>query len=389
MKKTLKIFIGVLFITTPGIFVFAQTDGSAPPADAGTGSAADTPVSAPAETVAVPRESSPRAVPTASTSPTTAPASAPPATPKTPPQVSVPPPAPTTPEPETVTPSPENSVPMPAPFPYALIALAAALVLAPYGMARMLSQKKTDKKGEEPNNKCDQIKELLERKKSTLEIITGTISLKQALIDFLTKKIEEKKEALKDEITTVVVEAVAGEEGEKIIEKAKEVNETYETLVENLERAKLALEYFTNRRKQVAQDIGKIESAYQTCLLGKSVFEGASGLSRGLELFEAEIHQKLYRYTSGGKDVFSHDAVLARNLVELADAGKWLPAPTLPEGDHRFFLTEKGKAEYEKSLLPLHKKHLPDIVCEEIDFSEISGIAYEDEWQVVSSVKEN
>lgn len=248
----------------------------------------------------------------------------------------------------------------------------------------MLSQGKTDKKKEEPNNKCDHIKELLERKKSTLEIITGTISLKQALVDFLTKKIEEKKEEMKEEVVTVVTGEILGEQGEKIIQKAKEANETYETLVESLAQAKLALEYFTNRQKQLTEDVDKIESAYQTCLLGKSVFEGGSGLSRGLELFAPELHQKLYRYTSGGKDVFSHDAVLAKNLAELTEAGKWLPSPELPEGDHRFFLTEKGKAEYEKTLLPLHKKYLSDISSEEAEFSGIKGIVYEDEWQVVA-----
>lgn len=248
----------------------------------------------------------------------------------------------------------------------------------------MLSQNKTDKKKEEPNNKCDHIKELLERKKSTLEIITGTISLKQALVDFLVKKIEDKKEEMKEEVVTVVTGEILGEEGEKILHTAKEANEIYETLVESLEQAKQALAYFSDRKKQAMEDVGKIESAYKTCLLGKSVFEGTSGLSRGLELFEAELHQKLYRYTSQGKDVFSHDAVLAKNLAELTEAGKWLPSAELPEGVHRFFLTEKGKAEYEKTLLPLHKKYLPDISCEEAEFSSVRGVVYEDEWQAVA-----
>jgi hypothetical protein len=398
LKKLFVFFVGVLFMIFPGIFVSAQADGSAPPL--GDTGVADAVAPVPVETTTAPTEAAPRVAPATSTS-ATAPVSVP--TPSPLPQGTTPSPtprpvSPVLPDEKTaasqmpVPPSPLSMPENPNSFPYALVALAAALVLVIYGMTRALSQKKTDKKEEEPNNKCDQIKELLERKKSTLEIVSGTISLKQALIDFLTKKIEAKKEEMKDEVVTVVAGEVLGEEGEKIFRSVKEASETYETLVENLEQAKKALEYFTNRRKQLTEDVGKIESAYQTCLLGNSVFEGTSGLSRGLEIFEAELHQKLYRYISDGKDVFSPGAVLAANLAEMVEAGKWLPSPELPEGilptSLRFFLTEKGKAEYEKSLLPLHKKYLSDISCKEADFSEIRGIVYEDERQVVAQNKD-
>lgn len=373
LKKIFVFFVGVFLALSFAVSVSAQSDGTAP--SAGTIATDTSPI-----------VSSPRAMPASATAATSAPAAIIPRG-ETPPPVPKPVGAPLLPSkvsqmPATAPSAPPAPVPA-TPFPYALIALAVAIVLAPYGMARMLAQNKVDKK-EDTGNRCDQIKQLLERKKSTLEIVSGTISLKQILIGNLVKKIEEKKEELKDKITTVVIDEVAGEEGGKIIHSAKEVNETYETLVENLEQAKKALEYFINRQKNLSADVGKIESAYQTCMLGGSIFSGASRLGSELELFETGLRQKLYRYTSREKDVFSHELVLSSNLAELAEAGKWLPTPELPAGTHRFFLTEKGKEEYEKVLLPLHKKYLPDISCEETDLSAINTVVYEDEWQVVT-----
>jgi hypothetical protein len=395
MKNPIKLFIFFLsvFLASFAFFVSAQSDGSMSPADVETASTASAPVPAPAETSA-PVEAAPRVAPSSAAITTSAPAIVSPERPKLPPPASVAPAplpnlAPTPmPVPPTI-PPPAVQAPEPASsFPSAPIALAVALVLVSYGIARMFSQNKADKR-EDKGNRCDHIKQLLERKKSTLEIITGTLSWKQILIDVLEKKIEAKKEELADEVTTVVVDEIVGEEGGRIIQSAKEVKDTYETLVENLEQAKKALEYFTNRQKQLMENVGKIESAYQTCLLGNSVFEGSSCLGAGLELFENELRQKLYRYASQEKDVFSSDGVLAKNFAEMAEVWKWLPTPKLPENGQsaslRFFLTEKGKAEYEKTLLPLHKKYLGDISCDELKLPEINGVViYEDEWQVVA-----
>lgn len=379
LKKIFVFFTGAFFVFF-ALSVFAQSDGSAPPTDARTSNEANAPALAPAET-RTPTEVVPRAVPASTAIATTAPA------------IIVPHKALSVPKPIPVPLPPSKAIQMPVPppltvpenpvsFPYAIIALAIALVIAPYGMARILSQSKTDKK-DEKRNRCDDIKQLLEWKKSTLEIVTDTLSFKQTLVDLLAKKIEEKKEELKDEVTTVVINEVVGEEGGKIIQSAKEVNETYEALVKDLEQAKKALEYFTNKKKQATEDVDKIESAYQTCLSGNSVFEGASGLARGLELFEAELNQKLYRYVSNKKDTFSF-AVPSENFSEAEGAKTWWPRPKLPAGEYKFFLTEKGKEEYGKTLLHIHKKYLPDISCKEVDFSEVGGMVYEDEWQIVA-----
>lgn len=384
-----------LFLALPYFFVSAQSDGSASPITDTGASGTGAPAPVPVQTTAAPIEAAPRVAPTTDTAiATSAPATVAPVAPrgtprKVAPVVSTPP----APKSQTnqisqipvVPPSQPIPTENPNPFPYSLVALAVLFVLAPYGMVRMLSRSKSNEKtdkNEDKGNRCDQIKQLLERKKSTLEIISGTISTKQVLVDFLVKKIEAKEEELKDEIKEEIIDKAAGEKGGKIIRSVKEAKEIYDELVEKLEQVKLALEYFMNRRKQLREDVEKIESAYHTCLLGNSVFAGASRLGAGLELFEASLHQKLYRHTSDKKDVFGK--IPPEDFrKEAEEAGKWLLCPELPPGEYRFFLTEKGKEEYEKTLLPVHKKYLSDISCDETDSSKLDTVAYEDEWQVV------
>jgi hypothetical protein len=99
-----------------------------------------------------------------------------------------------------------------------------------------------------------------------------------------------------------------------------------------------------------------------------------------------KICKKLYRYTSNGEGIYLvGKRLLPESLVEEAwEARKWLPKPQLPPGEYRFFMTEKGKAKYEETLLKVHQKYLTNIVCQEIDISEINeDIIYEDEWQLV------
>jgi hypothetical protein len=115
---------------------------------------------------------------------------------------------------------------------------------------------------------------------------------------FRARKIQEKREEIENEMKYEAIDKAAGKNAEKAVRRADEMKEAYEDLVENLERAKAAIEYFTARQKQLGDDISKIETAYQTCTLGNSVFEGALRLGRGLEIFEASLRQKLYRYTA-------------------------------------------------------------------------------------------
>ncbi len=96
-------------------------------------------------------------------------------------------------------------------------------------------------------------------------------------------------------------------------------------------------------------------------------------------------NQELFRYTSDGEGIWSAGKrLLPENLVnEAYEARKWMPKPQLPGGDYRFYLTKKGKEQYEKTLLKVHQKYLSNIKVEEIDPSIIENIIYEDEWQVV------
>ncbi|MFA7302139.1 MAG: ParB/RepB/Spo0J family partition protein [Candidatus Paceibacterota bacterium] len=96
-------------------------------------------------------------------------------------------------------------------------------------------------------------------------------------------------------------------------------------------------------------------------------------------------HKKLYRYTSNKEGVFSAGKRLLPESLgdEALEARKWMPKPQLPEGDYRFFLTEKGKNQYERTLFKVHQKYLSNFECEEIDPQKIGNVVYEDEWQVV------
>lgn len=69
-----------------------------------------------------------------------------------------------------------------------------------------------------------------------------------------------------------------------------------------------------------------------------------------LNLIEDHLkYKKLYRYTANGEGIWSAGKrLLPEDLIEEAwEARKWMPKPQLPDGDYRFYLTEKGKEKYE------------------------------------------
>ena len=96
-------------------------------------------------------------------------------------------------------------------------------------------------------------------------------------------------------------------------------------------------------------------------------------------------YKKLYRYTADGEGIWSAGKrLLPESLVDEAwETRKWMPKPQLPEGDYRFYLTEKGKEKYDNTLLKTHQKYLSNIKSEEIDPSTIEKAVYEDGLQVV------
>ncbi len=101
---------------------------------------------------------------------------------------------------------------------------------------------------------------------------------------------------------------------------------------------------------------------------------------------------KLYRYTSSGEGVFSiGKRLLPQNLVEEANKARaWLPKPTLLEGDYTFYLSEKGKEQYEATLLKVRQKYLKDIKCDETALEDLlkeNRIVFQDEWQIVTTKK--
>lgn len=105
--------------------------------------------------------------------------------------------------------------------------------------------------------------------------------------------------------------------------------------------------------------------------------------------FNKQLYGHLYRYTADGEGIFSAGKrLLPENLVnEARKARKWLPRPDLPQsGNYRFYLTSKGKEQYEKTLLNVHKKYLQNVKIRQVSIDVINAIGpvvYEDEWQVV------
>lgn len=67
--------------------------------------------------------------------------------------------------------------------------------------------------------------------------------------------------------------------------------------------------------------------------------------------------EKLYRYTTNGEGVFSTGKrLLPKELVdEVLEAKKWLIKPNLNSGNYRFYLTQKGREMYKKTLYYLIK----------------------------------
>jgi len=72
---------------------------------------------------------------------------------------------------------------------------------------------------------------------------------------------------------------------------------------------------------------------------------------------------------------------------EVLENKKWLVKPELTEGVYLFYLTEKGREEYEKKLLNSHKKYLTDIKLETHEKENLKKIVYEDEYQIVEKLK--
>lgn len=97
---------------------------------------------------------------------------------------------------------------------------------------------------------------------------------------------------------------------------------------------------------------------------------------------------QVYRYTTNGEGVWSAGKrLLPPHLVEEANQSRaWLTRPDLPEGNFRFWLTEKGKQQYESTLYLTHQKYLAKVTLEEVSRDSLGEIVYEDEYQVVEKV---
>lgn len=92
----------------------------------------------------------------------------------------------------------------------------------------------------------------------------------------------------------------------------------------------------------------------------------------------------LYRYTADGTGVFIMEDELRPTYLEreLEAAKWWLYSPDLRRDDITFYLTEKGKEMYDKTIKPLHETFLPRLHLSRIERPAADRIAHEDEFQV-------
>lgn len=96
----------------------------------------------------------------------------------------------------------------------------------------------------------------------------------------------------------------------------------------------------------------------------------------------------VFRYTSEGQSVLWRGRIeVPHSMTELADhLDDWIPY--IMSRDVVVYFTYAGKQKYDRTLLPLHKKYLPNIKLETIDSKKLGEIAYQDEY-VIAFKKEN
>ncbi len=153
-----------------------------------------------------------------------------------------------------------------------LYGILAGVIVAVGGfVALMLNTKK--KKG----NKCENIKEKLEQKKTELAGVEGEFSLKEAALEKLKEKIEAKKDAIQETIAEKakqkIKEKVLDEENVigKGIALAEKGKERYNDLSEKYEQGKNILEALKAKRDGVSSEIKTLERAYAACMAGAKV----------------------------------------------------------------------------------------------------------------------
>ena len=99
------------------------------------------------------------------------------------------------------------------------------------------------------------------------------------------------------------------------------------------------------------------------------------------------MEEGVYRYTFSGECVFTEGMkyIPSDEVLEKVTAAKqWLPQPLLPFGTYKFFLTEKGKEHYEKTLKIVHESFLKDIQCEKVSIKNIGEVVYRDAFQIIA-----
>jgi len=174
------------------------------------------------------------------------------------------------------------------------LALVAGGVAALAGAwAVVLKAKKKDKK-KSNQDRCAKIKEALTAKQQELEGVNGGFSVKQALVDHLGEKLEDKKTELIEKHGEKVVSKILGEDlGGTVNELGGAVlgvKEAYDELQDKWEKAKELLEALKAKQKQLSGEVKTLEAAYNSCLLGTLSQEAAGALGFTLPLANGKTY---------------------------------------------------------------------------------------------------
>ena len=100
------------------------------------------------------------------------------------------------------------------------------------------------------------------------------------------------------------------------------------------------------------------------------------------------VKELLTRYESGGRGTWDvgKEKMPEELLQQVLESKAWLKRPELPEGEYTSYFTPSGAEQYEKTLLPIHRKYLSEIVKKQQGRPDTEP-AYEDEHQVLYTKK--
>ncbi len=235
-----------------------------------------------------------------------------------------------------------------------LIVLAIAIPLAGLGVFSVVVN--NTKKKVKSVDRCQLIKQQLEQKKIGLKTTTQALSAQQIIIDSLNKKIEDKKNELKDAAKKKVIQKVKHQikltddnlvgRGVATVESGIEL---FESLQEKLEQAKKTYTALQAQQTKLMHGVKELEAAYAACMAGLPYQE--AGGEVGLEITLPSQTQTTKYILHGGNTSKSHslnDQFFKSIVANLPAGGKvLLVCFARPESEYQM-LYARDKQSFER-----------------------------------------